>query len=476
MADMFDETREHVEADLADYETTREPAGYQSPLLARMDNVGKLSLDMLREHVPRFHDGEAAALVLANDGDSLSEKEHDALSLAVRAGEDSKELLMLAGLPLIKHLAKKELQRRQAWQSTATLEDLFQDGAAGFIQGLRAYKPGNARTSPTNYLGQWITTTMRRKVESIDNDFGVAFDNAELFRKIRAIRSRLRSELQREPTDEEVLVASTDPTYKGGQKLGRVDKKPPSKRSQMTQKNLDEERATRGRVGHASRFGTGSDSDEYDGVNPEAGHAIGAGSAHDDMTESVLEAGAQEGLARLLNDAFHLMGLPQAQREVIARRFGLPPHMVEQSARDISRDMNLHREKVGKIIDAFNEEMSRRGGAFHRACGQWDDDDLLDLGLGWTISLLGKWDPGTYGTAITVADILTVPLAQRDGTVPPPAQTDGVKGSEVAAQFVCDYHDWGYVAVYPDRAVVPRTRACPKCGRPGTVVRVMSAK
>src|SRR6185503_15245544 len=115
--------------------------------------------------------------------------------------------------------------------------------------GLNAYNPDGGQKSPTNYIGQWILTEMRRNVERLDNDFGVSFDAAERFRKIRAVRNRLRKELGREPLDQEIIVASSDaPGTHSDTKFGPVGRAlTPGKA--LTGKQLDEEREMRFRVG-----------------------------------------------------------------------------------------------------------------------------------------------------------------------------------------------------------------------------------
>lgn len=469
-------TRED-DLDIASFESaSAAPTAYTSPLLARMSGQGKLTIELLRNDVPIFKAGEEAQAALNDPDVKHTSRQRAALAEQVQRGEDAKERLVIAAIPLIKHLAKKEHQRRQHWQSQVPYEDLVQEGVAGFMQGLRAYNVDGAQRSPTNYLGQWILTVMRRNVEATDNDFGVAFDAAERFRKIRAVRARLTSELHRDPTDEEVLVASNDEAYRGGQKMGRVNKKPVSARRQLTQAQLDEEREARSRVGFTARFASSANSEQYEGPNPELGRSVTSDRDVVDDHDRVLEDGAQEGLARLLNETFLLMGLPDTQREVISRRFGLPPHTQEFSARDISRDMNLHRERVGKVIETFTEEMARKGGPFHRACGQWSTDDLLGLGLGWTLTVLGPWSAQYGADPGPVPEILTTPLVARRGSIAPPkTDTSAMTGEQVSAQFACDYHGWGFVATYPNRKSVPNRRACPQCGRPSELTRVAVA-
>jgi RNA polymerase sigma factor (sigma-70 family) len=357
--------------------------GYRSPLMSRLSGSGRLTLDLLRREVPAFQAGREATERLAASDVPAEDRPH---LMRVRSeGEAAKERLLFAAIPLIKHLAQKEHVRRQNWQSQVTFDDLFQEGTIGLYQGLAKYDVNGAQTSPTNYLGQWVLTTMRRNAEAIDNDFGVAFDAAERYRRIRALRSRLQNELGRDPLDAEMIKAWEDPAYVGGRKIGRVKKTAPKPGKGLTEAQLAEEREMRSRVGHTARLAM-SGTTEPDGPLVEYARPIGDQPALGDAADIIAERGAREGLARILGQTLDEMGLPALQREVIARRWGLPPHPSEQSARDISRALDLHRERVGRVIEGFTSEMSRPGGAFHRVCSALSDDELADLRLDWVLN------------------------------------------------------------------------------------------
>lgn len=52
---------------------------------------------------------------------------------------------------------------------------------------------------------------------------------AERLRRILALRSRLHSELGRDPTDEEMITAWADPLFTGGRMMGRPTKTTPAR-------------------------------------------------------------------------------------------------------------------------------------------------------------------------------------------------------------------------------------------------------
>jgi RNA polymerase sigma factor (sigma-70 family) len=441
--------------------------------MSRMAGAGELTLDLLRRDVPVFQEGRRAGQALAGADAPTDMVGRQRLARLARDGEAAQERLVLAAIPLIKHLAAKEHARRQRWQSQITFEDLFQEGVGGLLRGLAAYNPDGGQKSPTNYLGQWIMIEMRRNVESSDNDFGVAFDAAERMRKIRALRSRLSAELGREPTDEEIIEASGDMAYAGGRKIGRVNK-PDAPRKRLTMAQLAEERDLRARVGATGRLVAASGGDEPEVPLVDFARPL-TGAWLSDAAEPVVARGAASGLARLIQQTLDVMALPSTQREVVARRYGLPPHEREESGRDISRSMNLHRDKVSKVLEAFTAEMTRPGGAFHRACASLDEDELADLGLSWVVSSLGDLADLPDGAAdgAVIPDILTVPMTDRAGSVAPPSAGPPTGRRGVRAQFACPVHQFGFVGVYPDRPSVPKRRSCPACGEPSRLVRLM---
>jgi RNA polymerase sigma factor (sigma-70 family) len=454
---------------------TAATAGYQSPLLSRLSDGGRLTLELLRENVPALKAGHHASQQLAEGGPDQADRA--LLQAAVRAGEVAKERLVLAAMPLIKHLAQKEHTRRRGWQTQVTFDDLFQEGMYGLLRGLLAYNPDGGQTSPTNYLGQWITVQMRRNVESVDNDFEVPYESAERFRRIRALRSRLAGELGRSPSEEEILTASVDPTYRTQSKLGRSKASKEATGSggkALTAAHLAEEQQMSARVGATGRYL--DDGDEHtpgfatvDYARPLTGETFGS-------AEQVVEQGARDGLAQVLQQTLHAMGLPPLQRDVIARRYGLPPREGEQTARDIAGQVGLRRERVSEVLEAFTAEMSRPGGCFHQVCAQLDPDEAADLGLSWVGQSLGEWqDVAGVAPQDTLPSVLTGALQVRAGAVPPPPPiVPHQRGPQTRAQFQCTYHGRGFVGMYPTRSVVPQQRACPQCGGASPLIRVLT--
>lgn len=152
----------------------------------------------------------------------------------------------------------------------------------------------------------------------------------------------------------------------------------------------------------------------------------------------------------------------------MARRYGLPPYSEESSAREIARVMNIHRERVSRVLTAFTEEMTIKGGMFHKVLSRYETEDMLSVGLGWIVEALGPWDANL--------PVRTLPSALTETiTVSPSAvsRATGVTEAEgLLAWYQCDYEDKVFSGLYPDSASVPKTRKCPDCQRPSALFKV----
>lgn len=448
--------------------TTTSSRGYVSPLMAQMGK-SRLTLDLLASEVPKLRAAEAAAQALPKQ---RGVHKRAALEKTMADGDLAKERLFAAALPLIRTVAHREWRRRAQWGSQIPLDDLVQDAIVGFFKGLAGFRPEAVRKSPTNYLGQWMLVEMRRSAEVMDHDLQVGHDAGERFRRVRALRSRLMSELGREPTDAEIADASRNPAYltRPGM-VGRapVDGQAPAIGKGVTVAQVGEERAVRGLVGHAARFASAEEGEAAPAgtIDTErlstAPDAPGA-DATADPADLAADADAQRAIARIIEQVLLRMRLPDEQREIIARRYGLAPYEGESSAREISRIMGVHRERVTRVLGAFQEEMSRPGGAFHEVIAAIGEDDLIALGLGWAVRTLGRYDPRTAGGP--TAGVLTDPI-----NVPRPSATGQTTSKGILAWFLCDYHDRMFSTLYPDLRAVPRQRDCPSCKKPSGLVR-----
>jgi RNA polymerase sigma factor (sigma-70 family) len=440
---------------------------YVSPLTAKLRNSEPLDLATLARYVPKVQSGRDAEELLKNS-DTLTQNEYRSALQQRNAGEDAKERLILIGLPFVKNLAYKEFRRRSAWNSRVPLEEIVQEGIAGFLKGIYAYNVKGTHTSPTNYLGQWVSTEMRRQIEALEHDFAVPYETIERHRKIRAIRSRLAGELGREPTDEEIVEgAANSAGMYGDSKMGRVDKTrskdaASDRRRVISLHHIQEEKEASIRTGVVRSSTADTDEDNHDTTAKDTGEVIGTEESTDNEVES---ESMRSGLGLLLSQALDALGAGSSQRDIIARKYGLAPYAEEQSLRDICTETKIPRHKVNKVLQAFTASMSTPGSPFHSLISRMDIDEIEALELMWLQRLLGPW---TGAKGYTPSVELTMSLRKPAATLRPRRNTstrtlDNVAG--VIARFECPYHVNVFAATYTSEDDVPLEKACPQCGR-----------
>lgn len=450
--------------DVAAPRETRNAAtyAYRSPLLARVETTGQLTMDQLRQDVPAYQAGQAAQEQLNDPDSDLNDAQRRDLQTLLRVGQDAQERLTLAGIPLVKSLAMREYRRRQGWKSTIGFEDLFMSAMAGYLRGLLKYDVSKDLKSPTNYVGQWCITQMRRDAEPLDNDFELAHETAETFRRIRALRGRLTLELGRAPTDQEMVDASTD-AVPGGMHMGKASRQ--GKHAKLTLDVLEAERTYSTRVGTTGRLGAENNDDDDDLAARSFESASPVTGAVNDAPDSVVEAHIETGMARLLQETMTALQMGADQQEIIARRWAIDPYVAEHSIRDIGKAMNINMNAVQAVIEAFQAELVRPQGTFHLLLTKMDPDDVVEIGLTWAVQTLGTYT-GPPATADDPA-VLTHPMT-RKASAPLAPRAAMVEG--VYASFECSFHRRPFRYRFQDRADVPDSYPCPACTSPSRLI------
>lgn len=421
---------------------------YVSPLMNRIRDEEVLSLETLAKYVPAAQAALKAQEKL-RENNNLTLQEKQDIRRIIAQGEYAKERLVLISMPLIKSLARKEHRRRQAWSSRITLEDIISEGLSGLMRGIRAYNPSGSHTSPTNYLGQWIVTDMRRNTETMEHDFAIPFEAMERQRKIRAIRSRLTSQLGREPLDDEIIAAASDSTYTNDAMMGKVDKTPskqtttPSRRRVLTQKHIEEEREMYTRTGAMRSSSVREDGEDYSITEETLARNVTDGeeapyyATTGDPTE-VDEREARNSMSSLLEDSFIVLRVGDIQQDVIRRRFALIPYEEEQTIKDIVLQTGVPKHKVNRILTAFSSEMTRANGPFHKLITHYDPEDLLAMGIGWALTSLGPFTPPQV--TVQNKDLQEALIRRSSGsktTARPQLSTGTTKGYQ--AYYTCEY-------------------------------------
>lgn len=362
-------------------------------------NAEPLTLDLLKANIPAVKEGKEAAEALKTEKDPQKRAELQKLKLA---GTKAQETLIVSALPLIKSVAHKEHQRRSAWSSRIAYDDILQEAIAGFIRGLYAFRLDIEIKSPTNYLGQWIMTSIRRQIETMDHDFSIPHETIERHRRMRAIFSRLATELKRDPTDEEFLKALNSSDFAADtSKWGRINKTPAKNdKPRYTQKHIDEMRETANKT-YALASITPVDT-ESDNEYEVAGENITFTQAN---LNTVEEAEMSASQTTFFYKVFQTMRMGSTQQDIIARTFGLAPYNDVQTPKEISEDTAVTQKFVKQVIQAFSTYMPVKGGVFHEVLTQLSEDEVDSLEFGWLLPIVGEWTKTTV--KVPAPEILT---------------------------------------------------------------------
>lgn len=411
---------------------------YTSPLMSKLKTEDKLSLSLLEKEVPLLQKGDLAKQKFPIV-DSPEEKEE--LRKDIIEGEKSQERLVSASLSFVMSLARKEQKRREQWGSHIPIDDILQEGLAGLIKGLRAYNVKVPQKSATNYLGQWITTQMRRGIENMDHSFSIPQETIERHRKIRAITSRLKGELNRDPTDQEVVDAAIESKGKyGDTKLGKVNKTDSTNRSRdITLSHIEEERAYSKRTGTIlPTEGSTGDEGSYDNVELAQSQPISSDDTYQGDSSTDIDTKATKRiLSQLLEQTIEDMRINTIQTQVIRMKYGLPPYDEESTIKNIIATTELPKHRIKLILDTFALELTTPQSVFHKNTDKINED-LHSIGIGWVINVLGDYDAGK-GTNATNKALTETPA-------PSKKRARAVRHNDYQHIYECPVHGDFYVS------------------------------
>lgn len=377
----------------------------KSSIMERTNNK-PLSIELLREHVPAVQAGQQAREKLADPKNetTLTPEEKRELKLAEINGTKAQRILILSGLPLIKRVASKELQRRSAWGSRISYDDILQEAIAGFIRGLIAFKTDVDIKSPTNYLVQWINTSIRRNVEAMDHDFNIPHETIERHRRMKAVHSRLVNDLEREPTDDEFVNALNSVEYSpDSSKWGRGLNSEQKSKKVFTYKHVEEMREIADKVYPLKSVSASENGDEENEFERNGKTLTSVNATIDTVEDSSLSTSQYI----FFQKAFHAMNIGTKQRDVISRTFGLKPYESPQIVRVISENTGLTQRMVKHITQSFSQYISLKGGIFHYLISELSPQEVEDIEFGWIIGIVGEY-----------------PTNQRKPSPPPSVLTD----------------------------------------------------
>ena len=276
--------------------------------LNEIGQVDLLNADDEKRLGKAIKDGLDADVQLKRGIGTLGVRDRRALQRVVTDGIKAKDHMVRANLRLVVSIARrydrKELQ----------LADLIQEGNIGLMHAADKYDYEKGFKFST-YATWWIRQSMTRAMADQGRNIRIPGHMMEIVNRVHRAERELASELERDPTPDEVAV-----------------------RTQMSvEKLLDVMQLALSTTSLDAPVGTDSD-------DLTVGDTIASGDATNDPSESTERRQLGEAVERTLSD------LPERDQDIVSMRFGIgkyegQPHTLE----DVAKKMNVTRERVRQI-------------------------------------------------------------------------------------------------------------------------------
>lgn len=234
------------------------------------------------------------------------EDEKELIVLAKKGDQRARNVLTLANLKLVASIAKRYEDR-----GLPTI-DLLQEGSIGLMSAVKKFDPSLGHRFST-YAAWWIREAITRALSNKSRIVRLPVHLNELMTKVRRVRSSLSVKLGRQPSTQEISEELSE-------SIEKVEK---ALNSSQPCLSLDQKVST-------------ADDD---------GCTLGETIMDEEGTTPVDQADTHyvtSQISSLLN------GLNERERKVVKLRFGLGTGE-EKSLREISAEMGLTRDQVGKI-------------------------------------------------------------------------------------------------------------------------------
>lgn len=174
-------------------------------MTTRQRKKDRITIEDLRTYVPIYQDGDAALTELESAEHDIAPGRYNALQNRVVLRELALARICELSAPLMTRETSKLLTNSRLRGKEGVFDSLYWAGIRGMEKGLRKFEVDKIKTSSTNYLFQWFVTYARNELMALEAPFGIPVSRYLKYRKIGAVRSKLTEELERRPTNEEIL-------------------------------------------------------------------------------------------------------------------------------------------------------------------------------------------------------------------------------------------------------------------------------
>ena len=195
------------EVDVSTYDQLPSSIRVDDPVRMYLKDIGKiplLSYDEEIELAELVEDGreakEAVDKIEADDMNTVSSEEYEALLDRVEAASEAKDKLVNANLRLVVSIAKRYLSRGLQFL------DLIQEGNMGLMKAVDKFDHRRGYKFST-YATWWIRQAITRAVADQARTIRIPVHMVETINKMTRVQRQLVQELGREPTAEEVSEA-----------------------------------------------------------------------------------------------------------------------------------------------------------------------------------------------------------------------------------------------------------------------------
>ena len=195
------------EVDVSTYDQLPSSIRVDDPVRMYLKDIGKiplLSYDEEIELAELVEDGreakEAVDKIEADDMNTVSSEEYEALLDRVEAASEAKDKLVNANLRLVVSIAKRYLSRGLQFL------DLIQEGNMGLMKAVDKFDHRRGYKFST-YATWWIRQAITRAIADQARTIRIPVHMVETINKMTRVQRQLIQELDRDPTAEEISEA-----------------------------------------------------------------------------------------------------------------------------------------------------------------------------------------------------------------------------------------------------------------------------